>query len=215
MENRSKILAACVTRAGCFFCLFLLCAAVRAENADFSSADSPPQAVEVREEAFAEGDDSLLERGKALQEEAARRRDAMEDSLAEETAQCDTRFFVNDCKNAARARYLEALEKTRSMEMEGRALERRWRLSRRAAQEEEREKENLKRATEDAGRAKTIAKQRAEQEARAARKKQDKAMKAEKKRAKREKRRKDALARGKGDAESDNPAASAQAGEKP
>jgi len=74
---------------------------------------------------------AALEKGLDLQQQAKVLRDTADKKLEEDELVCAEKFLVNDCRNAAKASHLEQVRKARSMEAEGRGLERKARLEER------------------------------------------------------------------------------------
>jgi colicin import membrane protein len=65
-----------------------------------------------------------LDKAAALQAESKARQAEADELLTQEYAKCATRFFVNDCRNAADREHLKTTQETRRLEIDGKAIER-------------------------------------------------------------------------------------------
>ncbi|MCL2020600.1 MAG: hypothetical protein FWG81_00465 [Betaproteobacteria bacterium] len=139
MENRPRSLAACLS------CIALLVAS------GIAAQEALPE----------EGAQTEIERGLAMQAEARQIQEEAEAALAAEREACDTKFFVNDCRHDAYDRYLEKLDRSRKLGIEGRDAEAK---QRRRDLETARVQQAIDAAAleeKDAERAKTVAEERA------------------------------------------------------
>ncbi|MCX8145285.1 MAG: hypothetical protein N3C59_03000 [Azovibrio sp.] len=131
MEHRSPSLATRL-KAG-FFCVALGCA----------SAGFAAQGVELPPETRAR-----LEQGQALQKEAASLRAAAEAAKLREDAACARKVLVNDCRAGVKERYLEQMQRARTLEAEGGALERQARQEERELKREDQQARQARQAQE-------------------------------------------------------------------
>ncbi|MDR2637085.1 MAG: hypothetical protein LBB55_01985 [Zoogloeaceae bacterium] len=160
MENRPQTLA---TR---LIFVFLLACPFPASSASAQEAESFTRQIEL---------------GREMQAEADHRREIIDDRLKEEEAACAREFLSNDCRKAARKRYLEDLTAIRQLAAEGREMERQGKLREREQNQLQRAADEEARAAKDAERAAETAREREARQSKQADKLAKKAAKAKKK----------------------------------